>query len=226
MSQLTKSVGKGVSTPPRDRDVLLVQQLLNKHRMPTAAALAEDGTIGPKTIAAIEEFQRRVVKMSNPDGRVDPNGATLRALAGQTPALSVNPLGWNLQKAVQHLSSHASATSLGKCAQYVRQAIEAGGVTLVRTESAKDYGSSLTRVGFRVVTTTIYQKGDVVIIQGFTGHPHGHMQMFDGVRWISDFTQKDFWPGPDYRTKKPSFTVYRFAILGDFQSPSAASRYA
>ncbi len=31
-------------------------------------------------MAAIEEFQRRVVKMAVPDGRVDPGGKTIRAL--------------------------------------------------------------------------------------------------------------------------------------------------
>lgn len=32
------------------------------------------------TIVAIEEFQRRVVKISQTDGRVDPGGKTLKAL--------------------------------------------------------------------------------------------------------------------------------------------------
>ena len=32
MSSISKTIGKGVHTPPRDRDVLLVQQLLNMNR--------------------------------------------------------------------------------------------------------------------------------------------------------------------------------------------------
>ncbi len=215
MSSISKSIGKGIQTPPRDRDVLLVQQLLNKNRPASLCKIAEDGTIGPKTIAAIEDFQSRVVRMARPDGRVDPNGATIRALSTQS-GLSTNPFGWNLSKAVQHLTSHASSSSLSKCAQYVREAIESGGVILDRTNSAKDYGPSLTRVGFRLIAGSVYQKGDVAVIQGFPGHLHGHMQMFDGSRWISDFVQRDFWPGEDYRKTKPSFSLYRFEILGDF----------
>ncbi len=139
MSSISKAIGKGIQTPPRDNDVLLVQQLLNKSRPQSLGKLDEDGTIGPKTIAAIEEFQSRVVRMLRPDGRVDPNGATIRALSTQN-GLTINPYGWNLSKAVEHLISRASSHSLGKCAQYVREAIESGGVVLNRTNSAKDYG--------------------------------------------------------------------------------------
>jgi uncharacterized protein (TIGR02594 family) len=44
-------------------------------------ALRVDGRVGPRTIAAIEAFQSRVVRMDPPDGRVDPSGRTLKALA-------------------------------------------------------------------------------------------------------------------------------------------------
>ena len=45
----------------------------------------EDGKLGKKpedskTVAAIKEFQKKVVKMVKPDGRVDPNGRTLQKL--------------------------------------------------------------------------------------------------------------------------------------------------
>jgi uncharacterized protein (TIGR02594 family) len=47
--------------------------------------LKVDGKIGPNTIRSIEEFQRRVVGMQEPDGVVDPRGQTLRALTDRTP---------------------------------------------------------------------------------------------------------------------------------------------
>ena len=46
-------------------------------------------------------------------------------------------------------------------------------------------------------------------MQGFTSSPAGHMQMFDGSVWISDFKQNGFWAGPGYRTHKPAFKIYR-----------------
>jgi predicted chitinase len=70
---------------PNKSEVTLVQQLLNKHRKPPLRPIGEDGVVGTDTITAIEEFQRRVVKMNSPDGRVDPGGATFRALDGQAP---------------------------------------------------------------------------------------------------------------------------------------------
>jgi len=72
------SVGRnGVN---RRTDVLMVQQLINNHLPPQVRLLRIDGLCGPLTIAAIEEIQRCYLYMSLPDGRMDPNGRTLRAL--------------------------------------------------------------------------------------------------------------------------------------------------
>ncbi len=81
---LTSSVGRrGVNSPA---DARTVQALLNQHRARPMLPLAVDGKVGEKTIAAIEEFQKRVAGMSSPDGRVDPNGATWKVLVGGRPS--------------------------------------------------------------------------------------------------------------------------------------------
>ena len=73
-STLSGSVGRnGKNDAP---DVRLVQTLLNRH----GAKLTVDGSAGPGTIAAIENFQRTKMNISAPDGRVDPGGRTLTAL--------------------------------------------------------------------------------------------------------------------------------------------------
>ena len=85
MQSIQRSVGnKAINN---EHDVRTVQVLLNQNnsRIAPLALLDEDGAIGPKTIEAISEFQRRVVGMTRPDGRVDPGGGTIRAL-NQTPA--------------------------------------------------------------------------------------------------------------------------------------------
>lgn len=63
-------------------DVATVQALLNDnlYRLTPLRPLEPDGKIGPVTIGAIEEFQRRIMKMSKPDGRVDPHGRTISVL--------------------------------------------------------------------------------------------------------------------------------------------------
>ena len=57
-----------------EADIKVVQRLLNANlsKIPPLSSLVVDGKIGDKTINAILEFQKRVVGMSEPDGRVDP----------------------------------------------------------------------------------------------------------------------------------------------------------
>jgi len=91
MQSIQRSVGnKAVNN---EHDVRTVQVLLNKNNSKIAplALLVEDGDIGPRTIEAISEFQRRVVGMNRPDGRVDPGGGTLRALNQASAAATAAP---------------------------------------------------------------------------------------------------------------------------------------
>ena len=77
---ITGSVGRGGKNYPPS-DVMTVQYLLNcvpAMQGGPAKELAVDGAAGPKTIAAIESFQRKLGGFA--DGRVDPGGATFRAL--------------------------------------------------------------------------------------------------------------------------------------------------
>jgi murein DD-endopeptidase MepM/ murein hydrolase activator NlpD len=80
MNQIQASVGRnGVNQP---HDVRTVQTLLGecRHLLGSLPAVALTGSADADTIRAIEEFQRRVLFMQNPDGRVDPGGRTLRTL--------------------------------------------------------------------------------------------------------------------------------------------------
>ncbi|MBN3535398.1 peptidoglycan-binding protein [Sphingomonas pseudosanguinis] len=74
---IMQSVGEsGVNN---HRDVKAVQQRLKASGM---SQLKVDGLAGPKTIAAIRSFQQSRLRMSRPDGRVDPKGRTWTALSG------------------------------------------------------------------------------------------------------------------------------------------------
>src|SRR5262245_26158948 len=93
MNIIRASVGReGVNRP---EDVRLVQTLLNRRFRPPQPFLVVDGLIGTKTIAAITDFQRRVVKLRYPDGRVDPGGKTFSGLVG-TPIESPPRPGYAL----------------------------------------------------------------------------------------------------------------------------------
>lgn len=75
------SVGRGGLN--RSEDVRLVQELLNQHLRPPQPALVVNGVVDARLLAALEAFQRRVVQMHRPDGRVDPGSQTFTALASQ-----------------------------------------------------------------------------------------------------------------------------------------------
>ena len=81
MASIQKSVGRGGVN--QSADVKEVQGLLNRNigRLTPLAPLRADGVIGPATISAIEEFQRRILGLPKPDGLVDPGGKTLQALS-------------------------------------------------------------------------------------------------------------------------------------------------
>ena len=119
---------------------------------------------------------------------------------------------YNVNNAVEYLSKHAEERSVGKCAQYVRLAIREGGCpTYFHPESACDYIQFLPKLGFEEIATENYnpQMGDVIVFPSIKGHEHGHIAMYDGKHWISDFKQSGFWPGGDYKKVQPKYTIYR-----------------
>lgn len=119
-----------------------------------------------------------------------------------------------------------------QCAHYVKIALIQGGASSSHSgiNSAKDYGPWLEENNFKVVdsATTVHagnvfsisgqQAGDVVLIQAAPGHVHGHMAMFNGTKWVSDFVQdKGFYPAQAYRTNNIAYKLYRYS---DNSSPA------
>lgn len=72
---ISSSVGQGGTNKPED--VARVQALLDARGFECGPA---DGIVGPRTIAAIADFQKRFLKSI--DGRVDPGGRSWRELHG------------------------------------------------------------------------------------------------------------------------------------------------
>ena len=96
------------------------------------------------------------------------------------------------------------------------EAIEAGGIVLSRPKSAsaKDYGPHLIESGFSTVENTNYipLKGDVAVFQNYEGGSvEGHMQMYNGERWVSDhFQERPLWPSGRYMDMNPSYQIFRW----------------
>ncbi|EKT60811.1 hypothetical protein OOA_12273, partial [Providencia burhodogranariea DSM 19968] len=119
----------------------------------------------------------------------------------------------------------------GECAKYVKLALIHGGASIENSgiRSAKDYGPWLIENGFTPVpgakaqkegisySLLGQQKGDIVIIERLKkpNKPesiHGHIALFDGKHWVSDFVQqRGFYPNQEYRDEGTSFVLYRYS---------------
>jgi len=84
-------------------DTRKVQKLLNA--IFPSTLLSVDGDCGSKTVRRIERFQRRFT--TKPDGRVDPDGRTLKKLNAAAPGLQKNWSGdsskWSEEKKLSSL---------------------------------------------------------------------------------------------------------------------------
>ncbi len=129
--------------------------------------------------------------------------------------------------AIQHLQDNAKPSTTHWCARFVANAIEKGGGLNIgpRPDFAKDFGLWLERGGFQEVASSIrysnsvravfppdgyeLRVGDVAVLQPYPPNTAGHMTMFDGQNWISDFVQRDMWGGSTSRNYRPSYKIYR-----------------
>lgn len=94
--QLTGSVG--IDGHNQAADIKTIQSALNKllNLIAPTVKLAVDGSLGrmpanSKTVAAINQFQRKVVGMVRPDGKIDVNGRTHRTLNQKLQSASNTP---------------------------------------------------------------------------------------------------------------------------------------
>lgn len=94
----------------------------------------------------------------------------------------------------------ANRSSTGFCARYVANALEYAGIKFQRQPSAYMYHSNgiLKKAGFGLVSTSLSgfspQPGDVCVVGRFNNHKHGHICIYDGRNWISDYIQRN--PSP------------------------------
>ncbi|WP_308364840.1 MULTISPECIES: M15 family metallopeptidase [unclassified Microbulbifer] len=79
---ISSSVGLGGAN--QKEVVLYIQKLLNRYIESRAIYVLQflevDGKCGPRTIGCIKEFQSHIVGLAHPDGRIDSNGGTIKAL--------------------------------------------------------------------------------------------------------------------------------------------------
>ena len=91
----------------------------------------------------------------------------------------------------------ALSRSSGYCARYVRKALQSAGYQFTPNPSAYQYATrgTLAQAGFAKISNDMQpQVGDVVVFNRTSSRPHGHIQIFDGSTWVSDFRQNSINP--------------------------------
>lgn len=95
------------------------------------------------------------------------------------------------EKAAFALRTNALSRSHNCCAWYVMRAMHKGGCPAIILP-AFAYSVYLPLIGWEEIKEANYKpkSGDVSVFPAVKGHPYGHIAMWDGSRWISDFKQK------------------------------------
>lgn len=120
----------------------------------------------------------------------------------------LNTKQFNAKKASEYITSQALSKSHNCCAWYVMKAMWVGGKP-VYILPAWGYEYILPSMGFEEVSRKNYEpkEGDIVVFPRINGHIFGHIAMWNGKQWVSDFKQKNFAVAKEY--EKSAYKYYR-----------------
>ena len=115
------------------------------------------------------------------------------------------------QAASDYARKHALAKSIGYCLKYVDDALQyGGGFSYTRKNSACQMHTNgiLKKLGFTLQSAKpgTLKKGDVAVHGCNSSHIHGHIQIYDGKTWYSDFKQANEYV---YSSNPPPIYYYR-----------------
>ena len=117
---------------------------------------------------------------------------------------------WSPEEAARYATEHAEKKSVGMCALYVRKAIIAGGIPLYVGGDAWSYKYTLPILNFHQVGKMSEREvGDIVVFQPIGDRKYGHIAIWDGNQWVSDFKQRNLIVHSDYLKEGAYYTIYR-----------------
>ena len=164
-------------------------------------------------VASDDEISQAIQSLSAQAKQKEDRLANLaEKLTQQQAQANVSVLSRNSAPAIAaaRAAQAAHSSSTGRCARYVRKALQAAGYEFTPNPSAYQYASrgTLANAGFVKISNNMPpQVGDVVVFDRSSKHRHGHIQIFDGSNWVSDFRQNDISPYSDTY----SYTTWRDA---------------
>ena len=95
--------------------------------------------------------------------------------------------------ASDYATRHAEGGSTGYCARYVANSLQAAGYQFTRNGMAYEYVTkgTLAKMGFEKVDMgQPPQKGDISVMGPRKPNHAGHISIFNGKNWVSDFVQR------------------------------------
>lgn len=117
---------------------------------------------------------------------------------------------WSPEAAARYATEHAEKKSVGMCALYVRKAIMTGGIPLYMGGDAWCYKYTLPILNFHQVGKMSEREvGDIVVFQPIGGRKYGHIAIWNGNQWVSDFKQRNLIVHSDYLKEGADYTIYR-----------------
>ena len=180
--------------------------------------------------------------MGDPSNSVNPNPANNENFSNmryKQGVLDPKTVGSEITRTAASIAtSRAHTKTTGKCARYVTDSMQRAGLNYPRLASAYMYATDkgLPSVGFEQLKVTDpnnypKQPGDVYVIDSFVGdkgkkHPHGHIAIWNGQQWVSDFKQKNmniYNDLPNEQFKKIT-SVWRLTDKGLGEAPNGDSK--
>ncbi len=111
------------------------------------------------------------------------------------------PYYYSNDRAVEYITNHAEPKSTKMCALYVMLGMWYGGcpVSCVALP-AYAYEKILPQEGFQEISMNGYvpKKGDISVLPRNSKHVYGHIAVYNGKQWVSDFKQHSLFPSKAY----------------------------
>lgn len=166
--------------------------------------------------APVSRIQQPVNTVSNAVSISNPlSNATNLSSSYQAPSITAQLTSSSAPSVAARAASRtAHGRSIGRCALYVRKALQSAGYEFTPQPSAYQYAhGTLAGAGFTKISSDNYepQVGDVVVFNRTSRNPHGHIQIYDGSQWVSDYRQTKFSPYSQHN----GYTVWRDTLYTD-----------